>query len=138
MATIHRLAHPAHFTLLASAARTATVTGDAQYNNEALGILLFIDVTAAAATPSVVPKIQAGFPDTTAPTPTITWVDYFTVAAALTATGDYTYLLYPAILASADGNMTESVNLPLPRVWRLVLTHADTDSFTYSVTGQYL
>lgn len=126
------LPQPARIELFASAARTATANSATQTNHQARGVAIFIDVTAAAATPSVVPKIEQSFDGGT------TWLDLFVVAAALTATGDYTYLLYPGINPAADGAYTESVNLVLPRTWRLTMTHADADSFTYSVTAMQL
>lgn len=131
MGTAITLAHPGTETLLASAARTTTQTGDTKYNNEAAGVLLSVLVTAGA-TLSLTPKIQFS-PDGGA-----TWIDYCVITAALTTTGNVSYLVYPGILASADGAVTESFNLPLPRVWRLVVTHGNANSATYSVQAMYL
>jgi len=118
--------------VLGSEARTATTTSPAFANHQSRGALLVMTVTAATATPTVTPKIQVSADGGT------TWVDYLVVTAGLTGTGTTTYLLYPGILASADGAVTESWNLPLPRAWRVVATHADTDSITYSINVMYL
>lgn len=118
-------------TLLASAARTATANTATLFNHESLGVLLYLDVTAAAATPSVVPTVQFS------PDGGTTWVNYaaFTAVTGIAATS---YLLYPGILASADGALSESVNLPLPRCWRVSMVAADADSLTYSLVVQFL
>lgn len=118
-------------TVLSSAARTATDTSGAFANHEHLGVLLSVLVTAGS-TLSLTPKVQYS------PDAGTTWIDYFVVAAALTATGNVSYLLYPGVLATADGAVTESVNLPLPRLWRVVVTHGNANSATYSVMAQYL
>lgn len=132
MATAVTLNHPATVTLFASAARTATATGTTQYNNEAKGIILTVLSTAVTATPVVTPKIQYS------PDNGTTWIDYLVITTAIGTAANFSYLIYPVVDASADGAMTESFSLPLPRVWRLVLTHGDADSITYSVIATYL
>lgn len=118
--------------LAASAARTTTLTGDTQYNHEAKGLLLTVAISAVTATPSLTPKIQYS------PDGGTTWVDYCVVTTPLATAATSSYLIYPVIDASADGAMTESFSLPLPRVWRVVVTAGDADSATYAVFGQYL
>ncbi len=127
----HLLPSPATQSVLALEARTATTTSPTFDNHQATGALLVMRVTAIDATPTVTPKIQVSADGTT-------WVDYLVVTAGLAATGTTSYLLYPGILASADGAVTESWNLPLPRLWRVVATHADADSITYSIHVAYL
>ena len=61
-----------------------------------------------------------------------TYEEIWTAAAAITATGQYVYLLGLGGSGSA-GDYDEAVNLRIPRTWRLVMTHADGDSITYSV-----
>lgn len=106
--------------LLASAARTATVTGDDQVNTSGVGLRVVIDATASADTPSVVPKIQGK---------TASGV-YYTLleGAAITGTTTVELLVFPGAAVTAN----VSANKPLPRVWRLVMTAADADSLTYA------
>jgi hypothetical protein len=116
--------------LLASAARTAAIQSEEVKNaGEYRGILLIIDATALAATPGVTPNIQAYDPVSAA------WYTVWTAAAAISATGDYTYLLYPG---ASGGNMTEVDAIPIPIWWRLSMTVADADSLTYSATAHML
>lgn len=112
--------------LLASAARTATTNSADQTNYNGVGLILFLDVSAVTATPSITLTLQ--IKDSISG-------DYFTVwtaAAAVTTTGEYAYLFVPG---GAAGSYTEAVNLRLGRTWRLRVTHADSDEITYSVSG---
>ncbi len=125
-------AAPESRTLYASAARTATVTGGDQTNFHHRGLHLIINVTALAATPSVTPKIQGkdangiyydilvgtAITDVTVGTPPSTTV----------------LKVYPGITAVANGAASDV----LPHVWRVVLTHGDSDSITYSVAVNLL
>lgn len=133
-AALHLLPDTYNVTLFASAARALqqAYTSATQFNHQARGMLVFVDVTAETATASVTPSVQVSFDDGA------TWVTFWTAAAAIEATGDFLYMIYPILDASADGAATESVALPLPRCWRWVMTHADTDALTYSVTAQLL
>lgn len=121
-------------TILPSAARALAqaYTSDAQPNHQATGMILTVAISAVTATPALTPKIQYS------PDGGTTWIDYCVVTTPLAAAANSSYLIYPGILASADGAMTESFNLPLPRLWRAVVTHGDTDSATYAVYAMYL
>lgn len=112
-------------TLLASAARTATVATGDQSNNNHRGAVIIIDVTASAATPSVVATVQdkdelSG--------------QYYTIlaSAAITGTGTTVLRVYPGLTAATN----TVANDVLPSTWRVNLVHADTDSITYSVAAQ--
>jgi hypothetical protein len=108
----------------ASAARTATPTA-LDYDNPAhLGAVVFIDCTAVADTPSVVFTIQGKEP---------LGDEYYDIlaSAAITGTGNTVLRVYPTLTAAANA----AANHPLPRVWRVLATHADADSITYSVTA---
>lgn len=109
-------------TAFASAARTATPTPFDGVNYGHRGLHLVIDVTAASDTPSVVFTIQGK--DELSD-------KYYTIlaSAAITGTGTTVLRVYPNLTASA--NVT--VNDVLPRNWRVIATHADADSITYSV-----
>lgn len=108
--------------VLASAARTATVASDWFTNSEYRGIDVVINVTAAAATPSVVFTIQGQDPVSG---------EAYTIlsSAAITGTGTTVLRVYPGLTAAAN----TVANYALPRVWRVNAVHADADSITYSV-----
>lgn len=117
-------------TLLASAARTATVSTGNLCSDLAgkEGFYVFVDVTALAATPAVTPTLQVQDPASGK------WVTAFTAAAAITnvtGTGTYTDLFTQTYDPPAIG--TEDAQLTLAEKCRLTLTHGDTDSITYSV-----
>lgn len=112
-------------TLLASAARTASNNTADQSNNSYRGLHVIIDVTAVSATPSVVATIQGK--------DEVSGVYYdLLVATAITATGTTVLKVYPGIAAAAGGAASDV----LPSTWRVKLTHADSDSITYSVAAQ--
>lgn len=109
-------------TVFASAARTETVNGSDNTNTSARGLHLVIDCTAVTATPSVVFTIQGK--DAVSG-------KYYTIlaSAAITGTGTTVLRVFPGGTAAA--NLV--ANDLLPRTWRVIATHADTDSITYSV-----
>ncbi len=109
-------------TVLASAARTATVSSADLTNYNARGVTVVIDVTAITDTPSVIATVQGKDPLSG---------KYFTLleSAAITGTGTTVLVVHPSITASTN----LKAQLPLPRTWRVTLTHADADSITYSI-----
>lgn len=110
-------------TLLVSAARTATENSADQVNYNARGVRVRINVTSITATPSITVAIEEK--DSISG-------NYIAIltSAAITTTGQKTTLVvYPGIAASANVKADD----PLPRVWRVAVTHGDTDSITYSV-----
>lgn len=111
-------------TVFASAARTATATSDTYTMDGARGLHVVIDVTAVTSTPSVVPTIDAFDPLSAK------WYTLLT-GAAITATGTTVLKIYPGIAASANVAASDIV----PETFRVVMTHADTDSITYSVAA---
>jgi hypothetical protein len=114
-------------TVLASAARTATTNSADMTNYNGKAHLFFLNVSAITDTPSITLSLQ--YKDSISS-------NYFTIwtaATAVTATGQYAYMFGLGGSGSA-GSFTEAVNLRLPRTWRLVATHADADSITYSVS----
>ncbi len=114
-------------TLLASAARTATVTSTdtTNYNNNS-GLLLFIDVTSITASPSVTAQLDWKDPASGDYEPV--WI----ATVAIVGTGEYIYMFGLGGVGSA-GEYDEAVNILIPRTFRLTMTHADSDSITYSV-----
>lgn len=120
---------PQPVTVLASAARTATVTSS-QFDgirSGHRGLLVVIDVTDVAATPSVVFTVQSNSGDA------LTWTSDL-ASAAVTNTGTTLLLLHP----SAPDRANVSENTSLGYKWRVVATHGDADSITYSVTAYQL
>lgn len=114
-------------TVFASAARTATEASSVFQSNGHRGAVIVIDATASAATPSVVFTVQgwSGVGD-----------DYYTIVASAAVTGAATTVLriYPGLTAAA--NLT--VSDVLPTQWRVIATHGDADSLTYSVTASLI
>jgi hypothetical protein len=114
-------------TLLASAARTATVSSADQVNYNGRGVVVFINVSALADTPSVVFAIEEKDP--------IGGLYRVTLQTlGLTATGLTVLWQYPGCNVVAN----QRENIPLSRTWRVTATHADPDSITYSVSATTL
>src|SRR5688572_16303031 len=114
---------PTQQAVYASAARTETPTATTFVNEHGhRGLHLIIDVTAVAATPSVVFTIQGVSP---------LGDDAYTLlaSAAITGTGTTILRVYPGLTAAAN----TVANDVLPAQWRVAAVHADTDSITYSV-----
>lgn len=109
-------------TLLASAARTATNSTADQSNAGFRGLHVVINVTAVTATPSVVFTIQGKDEASGA---------YYTIlaSAAITGTGTTVLRVYPGLTAAAN----TVANDALPGAWRVLATHGDADSITYTV-----
>jgi hypothetical protein len=123
--------NPPYERLLASAARTATTNTATLGNHESRGVLLYFNVTSITSTPSLTPTVQFS------PDGGTTWVDYCAFTAVTSAT-DNTYLIYPVLDASAAGSADAVIALPLPRIWRVSIVAADSDSATYALDVVYL
>ena len=115
-------------TLLASAARTATANSADQTNYNGAVLSIFCDVSSITDTPSI--TLSVDWKDSISGDYEPIW----TATTAITATGEYVYLLGMGGSGSA-GDYDEAVNIRIPRTWRLTVTHADADSITYSVSG---
>ena len=119
--------HTRQVTLYASAARTATPTA-AEFDADGRhGLHLVIDVTAVTATPSVVPPVD--FHDALSGK----WVNLLT-GAAITATGTTRLTIHPGVTAAANVSAADAIHGRM----RLVMTHADTDSATYSAAAHLI
>lgn len=108
--------------VFASAARTATVNSADLTNHNGRGVIVVIDVTAIALTPSVTFAIQGKDAESGK------YVSILT-SVAITGTGTTKLEVGPGLTAAAN----TVANAQLPRTWRVTATHADTDSITYSV-----
>lgn len=109
-------------TVFSSAARTGTPTPFDGVNYNAVGLHLVIDCTSVTSSPSVTFTIQGG--DAVSG-------KYYTVlaSAAIVGTGTTILRVYPGLTAA--GNLVASDILP--RTWRVIATHGNSDSITYSV-----
>jgi hypothetical protein len=114
-------------TVFASAARTASENSADLTNPFARGVVVTIDATASAATPSVVFTIQ-GLSSLGS--------DYYTILAsvAVTGAGQTVLRVYPGLTAA--GNLVASD--VLPRIWRVAAVANDADSLTYSVSANLI
>ncbi len=115
---------PMEFTLLVSAARTATTDSTDQNNGYARGVLVHLNVTAASGTGGLTVRVQAKDPVSGA------YVSLNAAPAVVTAVGTFAYLLYPG---AGAGGLTQATSGGLPRTWRVQVTHGDASSYTYSV-----
>lgn len=106
----------------ASLARTASPTPSTLLNKFNTGVQVIIDVTAVAATPSVVFNIQ-GKDGVSG--------NWYTLLASAAITGTGTTVLRVGPGETDTANLVEGAHLP--RVWRVQAVHADADSITYSV-----
>lgn len=117
-------------TPFASAAYTATQTA-AFTNAGARGVILTFDVTVDPASAIVVLTIEYQDPASSK------W-EILLTAPAISAVGTTSYLLYPGASETESSAITLSIGYPLPRSWRVNMTHTDGDSITYSVGGSYI
>lgn len=125
-ASIDRQRGNTEATLLASASRTATVTSATVTNHNARGVLLCLNISVAPGAQTLTPAVQWVEP-TSAATPTL--ATFPTVSSV----GTVAYLLYPGAAETVAVTNLETQALPLPRSWRLVVTHSAAGAWTYSV-----
>ena len=106
----------------ASAARTATVSSSDITNLGGKGVIVILDVTASADTPSITLKIEGKDPVSG---------KYYTIleSAAVTATSTNIYRVHPSLTAASNLIAKDAI----PKTFRITMTHADADSITYSV-----
>jgi hypothetical protein len=136
--TFDRMRNNVETTLLASAARTATTNSPDQTNYNGRGVHVSIDVTVEGAATLAI-KLQGKhsvggtYYDIT---------DFGVVYTAATDTpGPKTVALYPGILTADHAGVGAGVfgtiakSGILPRTWRVVVTHADATTTTYSLSA---
>jgi len=111
-----------NFQALASLARTATATSDDLTNSGFRGIHVIIDMTAVTATGSVTPTIQGKDPVSG---------EYYTILVGTAISTESTNVLrvYPGLTASANSIANDII----PSKFRVVMTHGNGVSMTYSV-----
>jgi len=111
--------------LRASAAYTTTFTSRSYTTSYHSRMVLTLRATAVVDTPSVVAKIQGWDTDGAGG-----WVDLLEDAAVTTGAPTLSQLkLYPGAITSANN----ALDLPAPKKWRVIVTHADADSITYEL-----
>ncbi len=116
------------FRILTSAARTAThSTGVKRPPRDMRGVRIFIEATAAADTPSVVFTFQVQDPLNN------TWHTLL-ASAAVTGVSSNCYEIGPGVVAVAN----VSTGRHIGRGFRVTATHADSDSITYNIVGEWL
>ena len=115
-------------TVLSSAARTATTTS-AEFQWLDAKAFMVVNVTATVATPGITPQVQVY------DMASGTWVPMYVYAAPLTPTSAHTYLfIFTDTAFTPTGTyIQESKQVYLAPRMRVVITHADADSITYSV-----
>ena len=118
--------------VLVSAARTATTNSTEQENHYGRGVMVVVDVTTVAGGAlTLTPVIQTRTLDSVA------WKPIWTASTGIDATGavaQYIYVMYPGAIDS-DSTLKDMSGLPLPRNWRLSVTHTTGQSITYSATA---
>lgn len=117
----------AEFTILASAARSATLSIDLVRPVGARGLVIWFDVTAVPGADTVTLSLIGRDVLTTGKTKTI--AGFTAIAAATTAL----YQVYPS--GSLSGSYTQSVAAALPINVRATITHSAATSFTYAIGG---
>jgi len=115
--------------LLASAARTATVASDAINGRRFRGIRVYLDVTAASGTGGLQVKVRAALGAKRA--------DLNSGGSAITGTGLKVYEVYPDAAAAANG-VYEAVSRQLPSEFDIQVVAGDGSSYTYSVDYELL
>lgn len=113
-------------TLLASAARTAGVVTANVTNHNACGVHVALRVTVASGTGGLQVLIQ-GYDALSATAYTLN-----AFPTAITATGIYTYELYPGI-GAVTGSVVQRTSATLPRTWLCQMLAGDASSYTYSL-----
>lgn len=107
--------------LLASAARTATISSSDQTNYNAKGVHIYLNVSSAG-TGSITIAIEEKDPVSG------TYVALLT-GAAVTTDGITVYKVYPGVTVAANAAVSDII----PRTWRVTVTHNNANSITYSV-----
>lgn len=115
---------PSSDTVLASAARTATATSETMGNNGGCNLIVTLVATALANSPSITLGVQGYDPASGS------WYTIVTSAAVTTASPTTKQVFVGSALAASTN---VAANVPLPDKWRVVVTHSNSDSITYSV-----
>lgn len=121
--------HP--ITVLSSAVRAASNNAAQQTCYNARGMIVFVSITAVPGTDTVTFGWTAKGPVTGTYDTNIG-----AASGALATNGVRSYLFYPG--AVTNNAYTTVYNGPVPRDWRIEVTHSAASNFTYSVSVQYI
>jgi hypothetical protein len=113
------------YTLVTSAARTATLTGADNVNRYVTGVEVICNVTAASGTGGLQVQIQGKDSVSGA---------YYVVSTttANTAVGVIRNIIGANVFTVAATTTSVNVNTYVPYTWRIVVVHGDASSYTYS------
>lgn len=119
---------------LAKANRTADTYSNVFMNPGARGAYVIIDADTVADTENFVFNIMMRDP---------TDGSYNTIytAAAITAAGEYVYLIYPASIEDPVANggvFADEVQIPLPRYFTVFMDHSSTGIHNYSCSFSFI
>lgn len=115
-------------TLLASAARTTSPSIPIQTNYNARGAIIFLNVTAASGTGGLTPQFFITDPVTNGT------YGYSLSPSAITATGEYIFVIYPGASSTNVSSLVKQVvSIQLPRQWSVSVGIGDASSYTYSL-----
>lgn len=119
--------------LLTSAARTATNQSASVTNSTgAIGVILYLRITAASGTGGVSMNMQFQDPIGN------TWDNWPGTTAAATANGNYVMIIYPASLTIGSTAVKTAQAMLLPNTWRVNFIHGDASSYTYACSYSLL
>ena len=122
-------------TLLAMAARTATVASSKMIDRVQQFCRLYINVTAASGTGGLTVQLRGYDPVSLEPGNTPVPALLNAGGGAITATGIYVIEFMESSVA-ASGNVKETVPRMLPCTWDVQVTAGDSSSYTYSVSAE--
>lgn len=114
-----------YFALLPSEARTTAYQSRILEADVEAGVMVFLDVTSASGTGGLTVRINAH--DQVSGNA----VALNTAPTAITATGTYTYALYP--FGAISGNVTQATSAYLPRLFSVSVSVGNSSSYTYSL-----
>jgi hypothetical protein len=113
-------------TAIASGARTGTNNSSDLVSHNARGVVIMLNVTSAG-TGSIQANVQGKDPVSGG---------YYLLAAnptAVTSAALFVYEFYPGASSAAAGGVTVRTACVLPRTFRVIVTHGNANSITYSV-----
>jgi len=116
-------------TILNSAVRSVTNVSADLTNRGAAGVIIYFNVSAVPGTDTVTLSVEGKDPVSG------NYGVIFTAAAIATTVQPARYIIYPG--ASGTGP-TATLACPIPRTWRVKITHSAASNFTYSVGAAYV
>jgi len=124
-------------TVLASAARTSTTTSSSQTSFNARSMIINMDVTAAPTVETLTLAVQMNMSTSSTNIEMV-------VTSADADTGAHLIIIDPSggadTLTDGGSAVQQQIrrDLPVPKSWRVVVTHSASGEFTYSVGVDYI